>query len=409
MPARSALAARAFAKVNNAALCRIPQGANALGLARFGVLPTSRDAQAMLADARSAYVIYGIEPGLDFADQAAAVKRSGSAQVVAFSHFACESTRRVADVILPIGALPEIDATLTNLEGRDQVAVPAGKLPDEARAGWRVLRALGAELAAARIRVHRPGRVARWRHAAHGRCSRCRCDKHRRGRSRNHRLAGDLPQRCRRAPRCRAAGASADARCAGRAASRMTRNPPACMPTRWPRSATPAAPRRCRSRSATRSRRAARGSNRVTAPPRHCCPAGWRSVAHDPSIRSATGCCPSARSARSSGSCLKILAIAVPVILDRRVLRRVGTQADRLDARAPRADVHRQGHPPGLRRRVQAAVQGSGAAERRATVPVPPRAADHAGAGVRRVGGGAVRRASWCCRMPMPACCTCWR
>src|SRR5690606_22536028 len=67
----------------------------------------------------------------------------GNAQVVAFSQFACSSTRRVADVILPIGALPEIDATLTNLDGRDQQAVAGGKLPGEARAGWRVLRALG--------------------------------------------------------------------------------------------------------------------------------------------------------------------------------------------------------------------------------------------------------------------------
>jgi NADH-quinone oxidoreductase subunit G len=142
------IAARAFAKVNNAALCRIPQGANAVGLARLGVLPSARDARAMLADARTGYVIYGIEPGLDFADQAAAVQALGGAQVVAFSHYACESTRRVADVILPIGALPEVDATLTNLDGRDQVAVPAGKLPGDARAGWRVLRALGAELSA---------------------------------------------------------------------------------------------------------------------------------------------------------------------------------------------------------------------------------------------------------------------
>ena len=141
-------AARAFASANNAALCRIPQGANAVGLAGLGVLPTSRDARAMLDDARSAYVVYGIEPGLDFADQAAAMKALGGAQVVAFSHFACESTRRVADVILPIGALPEIDATLVNMDGRAQAGVPAGKLPGEARAGWRVLRALGAELAA---------------------------------------------------------------------------------------------------------------------------------------------------------------------------------------------------------------------------------------------------------------------
>jgi NADH-quinone oxidoreductase subunit G len=136
-------AARTFARTHNAALCRIPQGANAVGLARLGVLPTSRDAQGMLREDRSAYVLYGIEPGLDFADQALAMQALGKAQVVAFSHFACASIRKVADVILPIGALPEIDATLTNLDGRDQRTVAGGKLPGEARPGWRVLRALG--------------------------------------------------------------------------------------------------------------------------------------------------------------------------------------------------------------------------------------------------------------------------
>ncbi|MCL1633330.1 NADH-quinone oxidoreductase subunit NuoG [Luteimonas sp. SX5] len=141
-------AARALAQATGARLCRIPQGANAVGLARHGVLPASHDAKAMFEQPRSAYVIYGIEPGLDFADQAVAMKALGDAQVVAFSHFACKSTRAVADVILPIGSLPEIDATLTNLDGRNQVAVPAGKLPDEARPGWRVLRALGATLQA---------------------------------------------------------------------------------------------------------------------------------------------------------------------------------------------------------------------------------------------------------------------
>jgi NADH-quinone oxidoreductase subunit G len=139
-------AARELAAATGAALCRIPQGANALGLSLHGVLPRSRDAQAMLADPRGAYVIYGIEPGLDFADTALAMKALNQAQVVAFSHFACESTRAVADVILPIALLPETDATLTNLDGRDQLAVAGGAAPGEARPGWRVLRALGGAL-----------------------------------------------------------------------------------------------------------------------------------------------------------------------------------------------------------------------------------------------------------------------
>ncbi|MDQ3287471.1 MAG: NADH-quinone oxidoreductase subunit NuoG [Pseudomonadota bacterium] len=141
-------AAAEFASATGAAVCRIPQGANAVGLGDYGVLPKSRDAQAMLAQPRSAYILYGIEPGLDFADTASAYKALGEAQVVAFSHFACQSTLAVADVILPIALLPETDATLTNLDGRQQVAVAAGKSPGDARPGWRVLRALGGELAA---------------------------------------------------------------------------------------------------------------------------------------------------------------------------------------------------------------------------------------------------------------------
>ncbi|MDE2407863.1 MAG: NADH-quinone oxidoreductase subunit NuoG [Xanthomonadaceae bacterium] len=139
-------AAAAFCTAKNAKLCRIPQGANAVGLSRLGVLPTARDAQAMLREPRQAYVLYGIEPGLDFADQQVAMQALGKAQVVAFSQFACTSTRAVADVILPIGALPEIDATLTNLGGIEQQAQAASKLPGAAHSGWRVLRALGGDM-----------------------------------------------------------------------------------------------------------------------------------------------------------------------------------------------------------------------------------------------------------------------
>jgi NADH-quinone oxidoreductase subunit G len=142
-------AARDFAAATGAKLCRIPQGANAVGLTHAGVLPAGKDVNAMLAQPRKAYALYGIEPGLDFADAAAARKALAGAQVVAFSQFACASTRDVADVILPIGALPEVDATLTNLDGREQSARAGGKLPGEAREGWRVLRALGGELALA--------------------------------------------------------------------------------------------------------------------------------------------------------------------------------------------------------------------------------------------------------------------
>ncbi len=151
--------AKAFASATGAALCRIPQGANALGLSKIGFLPNpnpshqgataGKDVNAMFAEPRSAYVVYGIEPGLDFADTAGALKALNGAKVIAFSHYACTSTRNVADLILPIGALPEIEATLINLDGTVQTTMAGGKLPGDAREGWKVLRAIGGELGVA--------------------------------------------------------------------------------------------------------------------------------------------------------------------------------------------------------------------------------------------------------------------
>jgi NADH-quinone oxidoreductase subunit G len=140
-------AARRLAADTGARICRIPSGANAVGLARAGLLPTGLDARAMLAAPRRAYLLHGIEPGLDFADPALAARALGGGRVVALSAFACASTRALAEVILPIALLPEMDARLTNLDGHVQGTQAAAALPGDARPGWRVLRALGAQLA----------------------------------------------------------------------------------------------------------------------------------------------------------------------------------------------------------------------------------------------------------------------
>jgi NADH-quinone oxidoreductase subunit G len=87
--------------------------------------------------------LYGIEPEFDLADGAAIVALSKAQRVVAFAAFDSPALRSFAHMMLPIGLLPEIDATLTNVDGRRQSVVPGAKLPGEARAGWRVLRALG--------------------------------------------------------------------------------------------------------------------------------------------------------------------------------------------------------------------------------------------------------------------------
>ncbi len=142
--------ARYIANCVGARINVLPQGANAIGLAAHGVLPAGLDARAMLVEPRRGYLLYGVEPQYDFADNAAAMRALAQAQnVVAFSAYAPESLRQVAHLILPIGLLPEIDATLTNAIGDAQCVRPAARLAGEARPGWRVLRMLGESLGVA--------------------------------------------------------------------------------------------------------------------------------------------------------------------------------------------------------------------------------------------------------------------
>jgi NADH-quinone oxidoreductase subunit G len=142
-------AARALAQATGARLNRIPQGANAVGLAAQGLLPGAqgKHAGAMLAEPLQTYLLFGIEPEYDFAQAIAARKALSGARVIAFSAYASEHLKSLADVILPIALLPEIEATLTNLDGVEQTSAAGGKLPGEARSGWRVLRALIESLA----------------------------------------------------------------------------------------------------------------------------------------------------------------------------------------------------------------------------------------------------------------------
>jgi NADH-quinone oxidoreductase subunit G len=141
--------ARFIADATGAGYDELSVGANGVGLARLGVVPGNGglDAQAMLAQPRKSYLLYGVEPPHDFADGGAALKAlRGADQVVAFSAYASPALREVADVILPIALLPENDATLVNVDGLAQGVMAGAKAPGQARPGWKVLRALGGAL-----------------------------------------------------------------------------------------------------------------------------------------------------------------------------------------------------------------------------------------------------------------------
>ena len=141
-----------IAATTGAAVNVLPAGANGIGLSAHGVLPHAGglDAGAMLAQPRGSYLLYGCEPPLDFAAGATALKAlSAAGNVVAFTAFRSPVLDAVATVLLPIGLLPEIDATLTNVDGTEQRVRAAARLPGAARPGWRVLRALGGHLGTA--------------------------------------------------------------------------------------------------------------------------------------------------------------------------------------------------------------------------------------------------------------------
>lgn len=134
-----------FAKATGARICRIPQGANALGLTRLGVLPTGKNVEQMVRQPCSTYLVYGAEPDVDIA-VAGAMSVLTTAKTIAFCHYVSPAMSDVADIILPIAALPEMDATLTNLDGICQRAEAGGRPPGHARPGWQVLQALAQAL-----------------------------------------------------------------------------------------------------------------------------------------------------------------------------------------------------------------------------------------------------------------------
>ena len=150
--------ARALAKLTGAAFNEVPAGANAVGAWRYGAVPhraaggapigaVGRNVAEMLVDPPHTLVLYGSEAPEDFADGAASLRAlAGATRVIAFSGYLGEALREHADIVIPVGLFPEIDATLINLDGVVQSVGVAVKPPGEARPGWRVLRALGGEL-----------------------------------------------------------------------------------------------------------------------------------------------------------------------------------------------------------------------------------------------------------------------
>lgn len=150
--------ARRLASATGARLVEMPQGANARGAARFGLLPhrlpggaaapaPGRPLSAMLADPPPIVLWFAAEAPEDFADGAGALRALAQSKVVAMSAFLDPALAAHADVVLPIALLPENEGSYLNMEGIEQRFAAAVPPPGEARPAWRILRALGERLA----------------------------------------------------------------------------------------------------------------------------------------------------------------------------------------------------------------------------------------------------------------------
>ncbi|HZF29980.1 MAG TPA: NADH-quinone oxidoreductase subunit NuoG [Gammaproteobacteria bacterium] len=163
--------AAALAALTGAELGYLAEGANGYGAGVAGALPhrgaggrarnvPGRDAQRMIAEPRSTYILFGIEPSLDLANGRRALDALKSAKVVCFTPFVSDELLACADVLLPTATFAETAGTFVNAEGRWQSFDAAADLEGEARPGWRVLRVLGNELGLAECDYRQPGDVS---------------------------------------------------------------------------------------------------------------------------------------------------------------------------------------------------------------------------------------------------------
>jgi NADH-quinone oxidoreductase subunit G len=141
-------ALRFVAKAARAAYDEIPSGANAIGLARVGAQPAAhgKSVAALLARPPRRWIVYQAEAQDTFLPAAFDAALAAAEVFVYVGAYANDTVRRSAHAVLPIGLPPEVDGTYVNVDGIVQTVGAGATPPGEARAGWRVLRALGAAL-----------------------------------------------------------------------------------------------------------------------------------------------------------------------------------------------------------------------------------------------------------------------
>jgi NADH-quinone oxidoreductase subunit G len=136
--------ARALSERTTARLRVLPDGANAVGLRRLGLMPSQGGAPASaLITATKALLLHRVEPAFDLAAGDVAVDALAQAEcVVALSAYRSADLERCATVLLPIAELAESEFSYDAIDGSTQSFAAAAKAPGDAKSAWRVLRVL---------------------------------------------------------------------------------------------------------------------------------------------------------------------------------------------------------------------------------------------------------------------------
>ncbi len=167
--------ANALARTTGATLAMLPERANTAGAWLAGAVPhreaggvaiqggnAGMDAGQLLDAPLQSYLLVGIEPELDAANPALAMKTlQASSGVVAISAFLSEGLKQVADVVLPAAAFTETFGTYVNATGNWQSSRGVTNPPGDARPAWKIFRVLASELELEGFEYNSPEEITR--------------------------------------------------------------------------------------------------------------------------------------------------------------------------------------------------------------------------------------------------------
>ena len=137
--------AQEIARISGGTIGFLGEAANSVGAEAIGAVPGNEGmrAQGMVSNPRKAYVLVGVEPGVDCYDPVKTMAALKSAElVVSLSAFKGD-VADYATVVLPITPFTETAGTFVSMEGSVQSFNGVVKPLGEARPAWKVLRVLG--------------------------------------------------------------------------------------------------------------------------------------------------------------------------------------------------------------------------------------------------------------------------